>query len=1848
MDAYAPLLEKTKVPQPSLQKFAVVSIFSKLRSAPGYLDSDSEPGREAISQCLQSRSPAVVDQGVRELCRFVSDSKLDLSRGLLELQSALEGTDEKFVGLFVKGIGFLVRLGFEKSHGSWRFASPENHPFVKVLLSRSEVQSDLVQQVLLFMAKSRGLGMDEVCAFLRPLLNFSVLRLPFSDSSSSLFARRLISSVASCCCSFPNEGIAILKLLIDCLKYLPHKTSDELRNSYYFIECTADAYVVVLRHAIETGLSVGKAQLLGVDLSETVLALLACFHGRSGGSEAIYELLKRLFVVQKDLGLEFIPELSATLLSLSIALAQSELEHEQLSVVKLLIFLLRWKKENGYSVSLIQPALSEELILMCPVLNLMSSASKPVKAAVADLVSMVENCIVQLLKEPKTEVGMSWKFPHISTVGTIIYRLLQHLWFQEKFSKSTLCYMDLVSVAETYNEEKKKLGPSDWVSQVRDYCLRVVDKRKSSLPLSQFEGVSLTEIAPLLSAAGAVLVIHQSLGNIAIDLLAAIGTMDPKQGVGLLLAVLFYINIFTRKDVNYQNILPQILTVLSSLAAHNMMVPFIIQTITPMLQKPGKQVLYATGTRLLYQTWAMNDRAFGSLQAAILPKGFAEFKSERITCISLAASIRDVCQKNPDRGVDLILSVSACIESQDPTIQALGFQGLAHLCEADVVDFYTAWDVIAKDVLDYSVDPVLAQSLCFLLRWGAVDAELYLEASTNVLQILWVVAVTSHINHVEQWTKARASAFEALSQYEVPHLQNAIPDFNKDNTSLLFSETNHDVLRAMEGLEVKIIGHDHLTRRRLVKEKRVARSKIEKLLDVLPRAIFPSESKGNAGQLPGAALLLLSFTPKESIKRGLVNVALDVHAKYENALAEIAGSLHLSRNTFVALLSLESWKSFMHRWMSANVSSLDAKAATIGVDRISKAANDILKSAMKLAEASLPRSAENIALAVGALCAVLPTSAHTVKSTASKFLLNWLFQHEHEHRQWSAAISLGLTSTGLHVTDHKQKYENINGLLEILCASRSTLVKGACGVGLGFSCEDLLSRVDESDDKEKENYRMQELDLLSRIVRALLLMISPLSEASHDLMVGLSACLPLGNSGSRLDLSSKFLVEKSVEFGEDVWGVAGLILGLGSSVGAIYKAGAYDAILKIKDLIISWIPHVDFSPLNSSFLGEELDKVLSVGSCLILPNILAFCLKVELMNHDQLDHLLHGYENLIVELLAVKKSGTFHQSLLAASCIGAGSLLACILKEGVHPVDAEYIQRLLDLFRKCYTNPHPSMINLGGMLGIVNAMGGAVGILVHDFSSQMRSAYDQDSSHLLGPLLSSPVCEANLTSLVQEMFLVAQNPNDLLMQQNAAWALSFLRNHLWSQESKNIEPTEQSDVDDSRRVSNSFPEDSLVLTLSMWLLNLNFSEAGRVTLVGNAAAALRCLSRAPRLPAVDWGIIIRRCMRYEAQVSQSMPSDSDVERVTLREECLHFAISHANQFDQLLTFLDELSLLSRFRTLELNLQSCLLSHLAGLIQVFSGSRLLTLLDDVMDFFSSDSSYEACSLVQKRFLRVSCWKGVCDCLDEASLDSLECISSIERCMEVLFILLPSSDSAEISDHGPSSSQEWVEAVRCLSKARGDWLSNFLQVPLVSVTEGDFRILKKIHAKSKLARTGSIPFIELGKLKSSLLNSKSDGVWNVLIEVVAALQRADGSVKRQWLVDAVEISCVSTHPSTALRFIGLLSGICCKYMPFLTIDTFTVLSDLPVTLAALLKEPNWEVVAESIASNLFVSLERVHSWVTSRYSLLSTQPIDESEKEIAPFLLRTMHCTCVCLKDFLPLENQLRLANLIFEH
>ncbi|KAE9585989.1 hypothetical protein Lalb_Chr24g0397171 [Lupinus albus] len=1849
MDSYTSLFDKTKLPQPSLQRHAVISIFSKLRSSPKHLNADSEPGRHVITQCLNSPSTHVVDQSVRELCRLVTDSVLSVNRGLLELQSALEGSDPKTVPVFVKGLGFLVRFGFQKNNASWHFTSPQAHPFVKVLSCRLEVQPELLQQVCLFMLQNKPLGMVKVCQFLRPLLNFSIIRLLVLESSLSSFTTQLVSSLASFCCSFPSESLPVFKLLIGCLKYLPDKTCDDYRKLIFVVEHMVEAYIVVLKSLAGRKLLITEAQQCAVEFMETILSLSTCLQCQPGGHEPIFELSKRLLSVQQDLGLRWVPRLSSTMVSLFMILVKSELEHEQISMLKLLLLILKWKYNNDDAIRRSQSTSVEEILFVLPVINLMSSPSKSVKGLAIDFLLLLEKLLVKMIMVPTDKPIVEDGVYYLSTPGIIVSRTLRLLWYQDVESSSRI---SLLNLAQNGSSDCERMHGRSicWVSQVRGFCLSIIDQRKSSLPLTHFQEVFLNEMPSLLTAVIGVLLIHPSMGAAAVNSLSSIAIMDPKLGVPLLLTIMFYSNIFIRKDVIKHDMLLKIFELLPSLASHSAMVPFVVQTILPMLHKDAKVSLYSTATRLLCRTWETNDRAFTSLQGVLLPKGFVDFKSDRAICISIAASIRDVCHKSPDRGVDLILSVSSCIESQDPVIKALGLQSLVHLCEADVIDFYTAWDVIAKHLQGYPADPIIAHSICLLLRWGAMDAEVYPEASKGVVQIIWDV-VTS--NQDIQWAKARISAVEALTQYEVSQLEKSIPDFKKRNLELLFSEKNPEVLKVMEDFQVKIVTHEHINRRRLVKEKRVTTgSKIEKLMAVFPQVIFSSGKVNEARELPGAALLCFNLTHKDVDELQASKRVRYVHAGYQNALVEIASSLQLSRNILLALMAFQSWKGFMRRWMKVYIQSYDAKAQLSVQDKTSKAASNILKSMVAIADEAIPRAAENIALAIGALCAVLPPSVHTVKSAASKFLLDWLLQHEHEHRQWSAAISLGLISSCLHVTDHRQRYHNITGLLEVLFVSRSSLVKGACGVGLGFSCQDLLIRVEAADDSavEKETDKVPESELLGRIVRALATMLHDRTQSSSDVLDSLCSCFPPDSYDMNAKAFEPFS-ENNEDLEEDIWGVAGLVLGLATSISAIYRAGKLEAVTKIKKLVISCLPYANSLFQGTNFLGEESDTVLAIGSCIALPTIVTFCQRMELMDGIELDNIVAGFKELISELISLRKSGILHQSLLMASCVGAGTVISCILNEGVHSIEVECVNDLLELFKKCYSNPFPSLVHLGGMLGVVNAMGAGAGILAYmNFPNYTKhSCYEKkEYSSVTGPLLTISVFEPYLTSLVQEMFLVAQNSDNHQLQQFASWAVTFLRQHLWSKEHLSVDGDGNVAETNSKSVSHSFSEENMVLKLSLWLMDIKYTEPGSTVHVSTVIATLRCLSRAPRLPNLDWGAIIRRCMRHEAKFAELPPAYSAFKKGTLREECIQFALAHASQFDSLLTFLDELSDFSRFKTLELNLQSCLLIHLADLAKVYSSSRLEKLFGDVTNHLSSFTSDDE----SKSLLSISCWKGLYECLHEVSVDTSDHISHVERCMQALFTLLPVTQSFGVVVPGDVSSvEEWSEAIKCLGKAPQSWLLDFLKVSHYEFgqsADDAVEIQKKVRAKIKLVKAGSLPLVELGKMKSYILNSKSQGLWDVLVEVVAALHHAEGSVKRQWLMDAVEISCISTVPSTALQFLGLLSATCCKYMPFMIVDQQTVLNDLPVTLVSLLEDKSWDNAAETIVSHLFSSTERIYDWVMQIADgsyVPDSQPIDESENHMAAFLLQVLHHACVLLKSFLPLDKQLRLASMV---
>ncbi|XP_039143794.1 protein RST1 isoform X3 [Dioscorea cayenensis subsp. rotundata] len=1588
------------------------------------------------------------------------------------------------------------------------------------------------------------------------------------------------------------------------------------------------------------------AQACRMEILETVLSVCTSLNIPPGGIEILTGLAKRFLMAQKELGLHYLPEFYLVSLSMSVTLTRVGFEHEQLSILKLLTFLVKWKTETEYPMKGVTSHLSEELLFIFPVINLLVSPSKSVKAAASYLLILVERLVAELSVEPNKFSKSSSQFQHTSKLESITFRLLNHLWFQEpppihhSFPREFYCN-DVLQMKETNNE------------YLRDDSFFTIDRLKFSL--SQPQGEKLPGMHMLICSVISILVMHPTCGVSAVESLSAIGVMDPNLGIPMLLGILFYVKTLYNYVGNSHEILIRLLRIIPSLAVHSSMVPLIIQTLTPLLHKDAKPLLYAVAVRLLCKTWVVTDRVFGTVQGLLNQKAFSDFKSERDICTSIAASVRDVCKHHPDRGVDLILSVSSSIESQDFVLQALGFESLAYLCEADVVDFYTAWKVIAKFVTDYSVNSVLANRLCTLLQFGAMDAEAYPDISKIILQILWDVATSKSYCSSQLWVKARISAFKSLSFYEIMHVQEAIPNFKRRNLECLVSEDNAEVLKAMEGLEVKIINFEHINRRRGLKEKRVIVHKVEKFLEAFPQVIFSTDArkqKAGASEFPGAALLSIVFTPTDFPSQGILLKDLKkLHTTYENALLEIAEALNLPRNILFALLSIQSWKPFLHHWMRAAI-TLTEKVSSKSSEKSSRAANDIFKVMCTVAVKSIPRAAVNIALAIGALCMVAPPSAHAVISSAAKFLLNWLFEYQHEYQQWSAAISLGLVSNCLHATDKQLKFEVITGLLKVLDESKSHLVKGACGVGLGLSCQGLFSRVhpDVNSNLEERSTGHLEATLLQNVIRTLSLVLSQLCPSESNSIKSFYDCFsPDGGVtvGDECSSSQQLYFHDSEE---DMWGIAGLVFGLGYSAIAIYRLGNYDAVLKMREMLISWMSHTSSSCKNSSTRDEMSEIQLSIGSCITLPAVASFCLRVELVD-DDLGFLFNSYGSLISDLLNSQKSGTLYQNLFMASCTGAGSLLSYIINDGVQPMKFDDVKNLLEILRSTYCHPYPPVVQFGGMLGVVNALGARAGDLtqMHPQPFSMHISNDQQQESLLvrGPILMSHVCESLSISVTQEILLLAKDSKDPQIRSYAAWAISFLRHHWFAKEFQSTSDS-QSSSNDSKSSSRSVAEDSLVWNLCLWLKDNIYNQVTEILQTSTISTVLRCLSKAPRLLAMDWAVIMRSCMRYETQISAKSQM-SQFPKV-LREECIYFSIAHANDVSSLLLFLDELTDLPRFKTLESNLQQALLHHLSGLLRIFSGSRMKKLLEDMIEYFCSSSSSRLIhELDDKSLLRVSCWSGLQLCLIEASIEPI-LLSKIENCMEGLFYLLPVLTTDNTPGRALSNAEEWSEAIQCLAKARKDWVMGLLQVSDINGGNHSVEVAKRILARSSLVRLGCLSVSDLRNLKAYLLDGGSEGIWwSCLLEVAAAITNEADNVKRQWLLDALEMSCMSEYPSTALRFIGLLSSNCCKLMPLLTVDPATVLSDLPATLPSLLTDSNWSSSAEFIVNKLWVSTERICNWASQlnvEGDNSGQHQIHQSEAKISAFLSQVMHQTCVILKDYLPLDKQLKLVNLSF--
>ncbi|PRQ45283.1 hypothetical protein RchiOBHm_Chr3g0488481 [Rosa chinensis] len=135
-----------------------------------------------------------------------------------------------------------------------------------------------------------------------------------------------------------------------------------------------------------------------------------------------------------------------------------------------------------------------------------------------------------------------------------------------------------------------------------------------------------------------------------------------------------------------------------------------------------------------------------------------------------------------------------------------------------------------------------------------------------------------------------------------------------------------------------------------------------------------------------------------------------------------------------------------------------------------------------------------------------------------------------------------------------------------------------------------------------------ERDLLGDIIKTLLYVISEIIHVASDNLDSFSAYL----QPSRYDRDTSITAELSNGNCSDsqyICGIARLVLGLASSVGAMYRAGVDDAIFNINKVMVSWVLHMNrlvqgsFHHLIQWGITLEFVSTISIYGCFFYNNL---------------------------------------------------------------------------------------------------------------------------------------------------------------------------------------------------------------------------------------------------------------------------------------------------------------------------------------------------------------------------------------------------------------------------------------------------------------------------------------------------------------------------------------------------------------------------------------------------------------------------------------------------------------------
>ncbi|CAI5729619.1 unnamed protein product [Peronospora farinosa] len=175
--------------------------------------------------------------------------------------------------------------------------------------------------------------------------------------------------------------------------------------------------------------------------------------------------------------------------------------------------------------------------------------------------------------------------------------------------------------------------------------------------------------------------------------------------------------------------------------------------------------------KLMYEVWRNESRAFPRLETMLLEPTFpGEDIARHVVRI---ASIKTLCEKDPELGVQFISSIQGFLEDELESVVSMAMAAITALCKGDCLDFYVAFKIIAQKLRKHTVTcadrPLFQERLCCFYALGGIDSAANEKHASKLLDQAWEFADSEHAN-------VRKSAYDALCKYPLNMLGLCMPN----------------------------------------------------------------------------------------------------------------------------------------------------------------------------------------------------------------------------------------------------------------------------------------------------------------------------------------------------------------------------------------------------------------------------------------------------------------------------------------------------------------------------------------------------------------------------------------------------------------------------------------------------------------------------------------------------------------------------------------------------------------------------------------------------------------------------------------------------------------------------------------------------------------------------------------------------------------------------------------------------------------------------------------------------------------------------------------------------------------